>query len=481
MKHTILFLAANPREMEQIALQEECAAIERELRMTSRGDDFDFRSGWAVSVDDLMRYLNELSPTVLHFSGHGTGRDTRAHVASHRDIESSQGAGIFLEDGKQPQYVSDHALANMIASASRSTRLVVLNACYSATIADSLCQVVDCVIGIDGAIEDTAARTFAVALYRALGHRHSVGKAVAQARATLEAKQQSEHLPVCRPRDGLVAEEIFLSGTAEASDTGETRASSTFGGIAMTSAPASGRRSSPLEAAGEGYDLFLAHPSANRSTASALFDLLQPEIKVFLAGRSLRPSDHWNQEAGDAHRASRATVLLISSQSDAAWYLGDEIITAIALHRASPDWHRLLPIRLEANIPVPLSLSHLCAIDLVGVGGLASVAALLRGQVVDLRQQTATSWVAPEHAPSPQTRSADRRDHFVLYERLGQVTDSVFEQIVSRVGIDRTRLAPRTAPVDQRALDVAQLAALDPTLSRRVSAELDRQAPWTRR
>jgi hypothetical protein len=29
-------------------------------------------------------------------------------------------------------------------------------------------------------------------------------------------------------------------------------------------------------------------------------------------------------------------------------------------------------------------------------------------------------------------------------------------------------------------LDIAQLAALDPTLCRRVSAELDRRAPWTR-
>ena len=41
--------------------------------MTTGRDDFDFRSKWAVSIDEMMRYLNELQPTVIHFSGHGGG------------------------------------------------------------------------------------------------------------------------------------------------------------------------------------------------------------------------------------------------------------------------------------------------------------------------------------------------------------------------------------------------------------------------
>src|SRR5262245_22884709 len=72
-RHLILFLAANPAETTRLALDEECAAIERELRMTTGRDDFDFRSRWAVSVDELMRSLNELQPTIIHFSGHGGG------------------------------------------------------------------------------------------------------------------------------------------------------------------------------------------------------------------------------------------------------------------------------------------------------------------------------------------------------------------------------------------------------------------------
>lgn len=79
----------------------------------------------------------------------------------------------------------------------------MLNACFSDRLAESLCSLVDCVVGMTGAISGDAARWFAVGFYRALGNRRSVGNAVAQAIATLAAKQlPAEHIPVCRTRDG---------------------------------------------------------------------------------------------------------------------------------------------------------------------------------------------------------------------------------------------------------------------------------------
>lgn len=480
MKHTILFLAANPRDTDRIALDVESAAIRDELRMAAGRDDFDFHSRWAVSVDDLMRHLNELSPTIVHFSGHGTSGTARAHAASHRDVESPRAAGILLQDRDRSQYVNERALARMIASASKATRLVVLNACYSAGIADSLCHVVDCVIGVDGAIEDAVARSFAVGFYRALGYRRSVGNAVAQAAATLDAKQQPDHLPVCRTRDGLSAEQMFLSLPCTPSPA-DTRVSMDDGVTVITHPPAQ-RMSSPLEAASDYYDLFLAHPSDNKATAGALFDLLQLDVRVFLAGRSLQPSGEWDQDVLTAQHASRATVVLVSRHSDAAWYLGDELITALALHRVSPDAHRLVPVLLEPGIAVPLSIRHVAAIDATAVGGLASVAKRLCGEVEGMRLRARPVGRMSEPARSAQTdRICTRRDHFRLYERLSRLADTVFEQIVLNAGIEGGSLALRSAALTERALDVAQLAALDPALARRVAAELDRRAPWTRR
>ena len=66
-RSVILFLAANPTGTSRRALDQECAAIERELKMTPGRDDFEFRSKWAVTVDELMRHLNDLQPAILHF------------------------------------------------------------------------------------------------------------------------------------------------------------------------------------------------------------------------------------------------------------------------------------------------------------------------------------------------------------------------------------------------------------------------------
>ena len=220
MKHTILYVAANPQDTDRLALDEECAAIERELRMTTGRDDFEFRSKWAVSVDELMRHLNELEPTILHFSGHGGTDDTDGGAAGsgdpRRDLAgagSPGGAGILLQDGQSRQYVSDRALAKMIAAAAPSTRVVVLNACYSIQVADALRDGVDCVVGFADPIEDTAARSFAVAFYRALGNRRSIGNAVEQATAVLEAKHPGARAE-CTTRDGLDADRMFLPSVA---------------------------------------------------------------------------------------------------------------------------------------------------------------------------------------------------------------------------------------------------------------------------
>jgi len=78
-------------------------------------------------------------------------------------------------------------------------------------VAGALRRVVDCVVGMDGVIGDDAARAFAVGFYRALGHRRSIGNAVAQAVATLAAQQLSdERLPVCWTRDGVSADQLVL-------------------------------------------------------------------------------------------------------------------------------------------------------------------------------------------------------------------------------------------------------------------------------
>jgi predicted MPP superfamily phosphohydrolase len=212
-RHVILFLAADPAGMSRHAVDEECAAIERELDMAPGRDEFEFRSKWAVSVDELLRHLNELQPAIIHFSGQfsgavGTGFDLVDDRSRLRSSSASAGSPGSL---REPQHVSPHALAELIRSAAPSTRLVVLNACFDDRLADALCAAVDCTIGLRGGVGDDAARSFAMGFYRGLGYRRSVGVAFAQAAAALAAKQLADDdAAVCRTRRGVSADQISL-------------------------------------------------------------------------------------------------------------------------------------------------------------------------------------------------------------------------------------------------------------------------------
>lgn len=459
-----------PRDLDQ-----ECAAIERELKLTPGRDDSELRSKWAVTVDDLMRHLLDLQPTIVHVSGHG-------HATGL----------VLVGDGGRPQLVTPAALTAMIRTTADTVRLAVLNACYSDAQAEALCDAVGCVIGMKGTISDDAARAFAIGFYRALGHRRSVRNAYEQAEATLAGKGLSAQAePRCLVRPGVdidapwsgepasraspLARREPPAGLGPAIAPAVVAASAT---AASTSAIeiSAGRLESLAESVRARYDLFLAYPSANKPSARALYDLLQPDVRVFLDERSLPPGARWDQETPAAQQASRATVVLISSHADAAWYLGAEIVTAIALHRAAPSAHALVPVILEPGAALPYGLSHVQALDAAAEGGLAGVAARLRLIVAALRGQAAPLPAAPDVARA----GAGGCDHVRLHGRMLRLTDVLFETIMFCVQIDRSLIAPTSAPLATRVLEVAQLAAGDQDLCRRIAAELDRRAPWTR-
>ena len=193
-RHVILFLSANPRDSNLLTLTEECAEIHRELMMTRNRARFRFESRWAITVDDLMRHLTELEPTIVHFSGHGCG-----------------GGGLILQgELGRPHPVSARALAMMLQAATSRVRVVLLNACYTAAEAQELTAIIDCVVSMDGAIGDEAARAFATRFYSAVGNGRSIGNAVQHGVASLAAKQLPDDLPRCMTHPAVDAHDLIL-------------------------------------------------------------------------------------------------------------------------------------------------------------------------------------------------------------------------------------------------------------------------------
>jgi hypothetical protein len=231
MKHTILFLAANPLGTDRVALDREARAIQVELERSGFRDRFGLVTRWAAEPLDLLRELRKLKPTVVHFSGHGT-----AGVAGHapgpvprRDIDVEPGhsgrdprAGLFFQgpDGG-PQLVSTEALEATFGAAGSSVQLIVLSACYSELNARALLRHVGCVVGIDGAIADDAARSFAIGFYGGLGERESIAAAYAQGCAAIRLQGLSDRdRPRLAVRAGIDAGKLVLAGAMDSPHVG---------------------------------------------------------------------------------------------------------------------------------------------------------------------------------------------------------------------------------------------------------------------
>jgi CHAT domain len=148
----ILILSANPKNTANLRLDEEVREIKNALAISPHRDEFQIITESAVRVDDLTRFLSHYQPTIVHFSGHGSGTD-----------------GLALEDNSgNMQLVSTQALAKLFDLFQEQVECVLLNACYSEEQATAIHQHIDCVVGMNQVIGDKAAIDFAVGFYTAL-------------------------------------------------------------------------------------------------------------------------------------------------------------------------------------------------------------------------------------------------------------------------------------------------------------------------
>ncbi|MBO3463026.1 CHAT domain-containing protein [Aetokthonos hydrillicola Thurmond2011] len=156
---TVLILAANPTDTSRLRLDQEVREIEEGLKRAPKGGNFRVVQKWAVRSRDFYRAILEHKPQIVHFCGHGAGVD-----------------GIVLEDDTgQPTFVDQAALSKLFKLfAVKGVECVVLNACYSKEQAEAISQYIKYVIGMNQAIGDKAAITFAVAFYDALGAGEAV-------------------------------------------------------------------------------------------------------------------------------------------------------------------------------------------------------------------------------------------------------------------------------------------------------------------
>lgn len=200
------------------------------------------------------------------------------------------------------------------------------------------------------------------------------------------------------------------------------------------------------------YTFFLAHAGRDVERAKELRNILQPDVSVFLDACDLGPGEIWDVQLPLCQRQARATVALLSASTEAAYYLREEIASAIAYQRHEPATHRLIPVYLDgvpqdpAQIPYGLRVVH--ALDAARLG-MAGVAAELKRMAVLLN--TIPHPFPPTSAPRPEER-------ITIFDTLCTFLPPQFEEIVFRLGAPRQHLAPPSEPLSRRALDLLQWA-----------------------
>ena len=151
-KIKILILAANPGDTGRLALGEEYQRIQDLWKKSELREQFELRHCPALRVDAIQQEILDFKPKIIHFSGHG-------------DVDGLAFANV---SGEKSDWLDKETLGNLFKLCSSHLKVVLLNACHSAERSEAIIEHVDYVIGMNDAIEDTAAISFAKGFYTAI-------------------------------------------------------------------------------------------------------------------------------------------------------------------------------------------------------------------------------------------------------------------------------------------------------------------------
>jgi len=196
-KITVVFFAADPGSdsTSKLALDEEARLIGERIRASEHRDAVVFHTRWAVRPRDVLQAINELQPTVVHFSGHGTSGDTL----------------VLQDDQGMEKHVTKEAIVSAMALGVESVKLVFFNTCFSFNQAQGCLQHVPATIGMNRDVGDLPARIFSAQFYSAIGFGLSITKAFQQAKALIAMETPGEEsIPELYVQDGLSEESLTL-------------------------------------------------------------------------------------------------------------------------------------------------------------------------------------------------------------------------------------------------------------------------------
>lgn len=199
---SVLYMFANPDPdpdpKKYIRTDAEAKRVLEAIRGSKYRDNVSLEIRPAAGLQTVLDGLNDHSPQVVHFSGHG------------------HPAGIVADNGAIGVPATEHLpfelLSDALAAVDMPPRVAVFNSCYSAAGRQKVLKSVPVMIGMNESISDTAAVAFATQFYAALASGNSVRSAfnqgvIAVSMVSLDEKETARLFE----RDGFDASNLTLT------------------------------------------------------------------------------------------------------------------------------------------------------------------------------------------------------------------------------------------------------------------------------
>ncbi|HWS99949.1 MAG TPA: CHAT domain-containing protein [Pyrinomonadaceae bacterium] len=171
----ILLLTANPADRLRLDLDNEYRLLRNMMHDNAEAGNCELMVEWAARPTDLLIALTKYKPHIVHFAGHGNE------------------SGICLEDDRgMSRPLGKELLPLLFKPSLKNLRLVVLNACCSASQVEQLGRLVDFIVGTKAPIEDDAAVRFTAHFYQALAVGDTTREAFHKAQGKLAISGDKE-------------------------------------------------------------------------------------------------------------------------------------------------------------------------------------------------------------------------------------------------------------------------------------------------
>lgn len=194
----VLYLMSNPTKKHALSLDKEVKAVKGEIARSKFRDNIALHQSEAADFKDILDGLNDHSPRVVHFSGHGNFD------------------GLAMDAGtikrSKTKFVTFELLGKVLQATDNPPDVIVLNACKSTGARKALLGSAKALIVMEDVVTDTAAVAFARQFYGAIASGQSLQTAFDQGRVAIEFVSWGEaSTPSLVTASGVNARNLILA------------------------------------------------------------------------------------------------------------------------------------------------------------------------------------------------------------------------------------------------------------------------------